>query len=60
MPEELFMGEVCPVCAMDNKNKIHGLPLMTEFSEGSEAQNLLDEAWQYYKPEKLMRFKSPQ
>lgn len=49
MPEELFMGEICPVCAMDNKNKLHGLPLGTGF-EGEEAQSLLAEAWQYYKP----------
>lgn len=54
MPDELFMGDVCPICAMDNKNELHGLPWGTEF-QGEEAQNLLEEAWQYYKPTNLLK-----
>ena len=49
MPVELFVGEDCPICSNTWRNLKHGLPLMTPF-QGEKAQQMVEDAWQYYRP----------
>lgn len=58
MPTELFQplfmnGEyitgLCPICVMAVRNKAIGFPLDTP-PQGEIASDLVEEAWQYYKP----------
>ena len=51
MPDELFLGELCPICVMTERNKIHKQPFGT-LPEGEIARELINKAWEYYKPTK--------
>ena len=58
MPDELFVPafinggytkNLCPICTMDLRNEVHGLPKGTEL-QGEKASELVDNAWEYYRP----------
>jgi|WetSurMetagenome_2_1015567.scaffolds.fasta_scaffold1666697_2 hypothetical protein len=58
MPEELFqplfinggyITNLCPICVMTKRNEFHGLPFGT-LPTGDMASQLVEDAWQYYKP----------
>ena len=68
MPEELFIpafmnGEytenLCPICTMDERNQLHGLPWGT-LPQGEIAAQLVDDAWQYYKPKGKNIYSNPE
>jgi len=57
MPEELFQPSfingkqflACPICTMVAVNVTHGQAIGTPFG-GQKAQELVEEAWQYFDP----------
>jgi hypothetical protein len=44
---EMTYSPMCPICALDARNKAHGLPEGTPFAEGSIAKQMFDEAMDY-------------
>ena len=47
-PIELFAGPICPLCALENRNRTHGLPLDTPF-HGDTANYMWEQATDFLK-----------